>query len=91
MGILGWIILGLLAGMIAKAIMPGDDPGGIFVTTLIGIVGAVVGGLIASAIGIGDLDEFFDIGTWLLAIGGSLLVLLAYRAFVGRRHPAARY
>jgi uncharacterized membrane protein YeaQ/YmgE (transglycosylase-associated protein family) len=91
MGILGWIILGLLAGAIAKAIMPGDDPGGIIVTTIIGIVGAIVGGLIASAVGIGDIDEFFDLGTWLLAIGGSLLVLLAYRAIVGRRDTAVRY
>jgi uncharacterized membrane protein YeaQ/YmgE (transglycosylase-associated protein family) len=92
MGILGWIILGLLAGAIAKAILPGDDPGGIIVTTIIGIVGAIVGGLIASAVGIGDIDEFFDLGTWLLAIGGSLLVLLAYRAFVGgRRDTAVRY
>jgi uncharacterized membrane protein YeaQ/YmgE (transglycosylase-associated protein family) len=92
MGILGWIILGLLAGAIAKAIMPGDDPGGIIVTTIIGIVGAIVGGLIASALNIGDIDEFFDLGTWLLAIGGSLLVLLAYRALVGgRRDTAVRY
>jgi uncharacterized membrane protein YeaQ/YmgE (transglycosylase-associated protein family) len=91
MGILGWIILGLLAGAIAKAIMPGDDPGGIIVTTIIGIVGAIIGGLIASAVGIGDIDEFFDLGTWLLAIGGSLLVLLAYRAIVGRRDTAVRY
>jgi uncharacterized membrane protein YeaQ/YmgE (transglycosylase-associated protein family) len=91
MGILGWIILGLLAGAIAKAIMPGDDPGGIIVTTIIGIVGAIIGGLIASALNIGDIDEFFDLGTWLLAIGGSLLVLLAYRAFVGRRDTAVRY
>jgi uncharacterized membrane protein YeaQ/YmgE (transglycosylase-associated protein family) len=91
MGILGWIILGLLAGAIAKAIMPGDDPGGIIVTTIIGIVGAIIGGLIASALNIGDIDEFFDLGTWLLAIGGALLVLLAYRAFVGRRDTAVRY
>lgn len=85
MGILGWIILGLLAGAIAKAILPGDDPGGIIVTTIIGIVGAILGGLIASALDIGDLDEFFDIGTWLIAIAGSLLLLLIYRAVVGRR------
>ena len=85
MGIIGWIILGLLAGAIAKAIMPGDDPGGIIVTTLIGIAGAVVGGLIASALDIGDLDEFFDIGTWLIAILGSLLLLALYRAIAGRR------
>jgi uncharacterized membrane protein YeaQ/YmgE (transglycosylase-associated protein family) len=85
MGIIGWIILGLLAGMIAKAIMPGDDPGGIIVTTIIGIVGAIVGGLIASALDIGDIDEFFDIGTWIIAILGSLLLLAIYRAVVGRR------
>jgi uncharacterized membrane protein YeaQ/YmgE (transglycosylase-associated protein family) len=75
MGIIGWIILGLLAGAIAKAIMPGDDPGGIIVTTIIGILGAILGGLIASALDIGDLDEFFDLGTWLIAILGSLLLL----------------
>jgi uncharacterized membrane protein YeaQ/YmgE (transglycosylase-associated protein family) len=85
MGIIGWIILGLLAGAIAKAILPGDDPGGIIVTTIIGIVGAIVGGLIASALNIGDLDEFFDIGTWIIAILGSLLLLVVYRAVVGRR------
>ena len=89
MGILGWIILGLLAGAIAKLIVPGDDPGGIIVTTLIGIVGAIVGGLIASALDIGDIDDFFDLGTWLIAIGGSVLLLLAYRAFTGRSGRAA--
>jgi len=83
MGIIAWIVLGFLAGAIAKLILPGDDPGGFIVTTLIGIAGALVGGFIASALGIGDLDEFFDIGTWLLAIGGSLLLLLAYRVFTG--------
>ena len=86
MGIIGWIVLGLVAGAIAKAIMPGDDPGGIFVTMLIGIAGAIVGGLIASALDVGDLDEFFDIGTWLIAIVGSLLLLAIYRAVVGRGH-----
>ncbi len=83
MGIIGWIVLGLLAGAIAKLIMPGEDPGGIIVTMLIGIAGAIVGGLIASALDIGDLDEFFDIGTWLIAIGGSLLLLAIYRMIVG--------
>lgn len=83
MGIIGWILLGLLAGAIAKLILPGDDPGGIIVTTLIGIAGALVGGFIASALGIGDLDEFFDIGTWLIAIGGALLLLIVYRMFTG--------
>ena len=83
MGIIGWILLGLLAGAIAKLILPGDDPGGLIVTTLIGIAGALVGGFIASALDIGDLDEFFDIGTWLIAIGGALLLLVIYRTFTG--------
>jgi len=92
MGIIGWIVLGLLAGAIAKLILPGEDPGGFIVTTLIGIAGALVGGFIASALGIGDLDEFFDIGTWLIAIGGSLLLLFLYRLFMGdgARHGAYR-
>jgi uncharacterized membrane protein YeaQ/YmgE (transglycosylase-associated protein family) len=90
MGILGWIVLGLLAGAIAKAIMPGDDPGGIIVTMLIGIVGAIVGGLIASALDIGQVDEFFDIGTWVIAILGALLLLGIYRVIAGRRAGAGR-
>ena len=85
MGILGFIILGLIAGAIAKAIMPGDDPGGIIVTILIGIAGAVVGGLIASALNVGELGSFFDIGTWIIAILGALLLLALYRVIAGRR------
>jgi uncharacterized membrane protein YeaQ/YmgE (transglycosylase-associated protein family) len=93
LGIIGWVLLGLLAGAIAKAILPGDDPGGIIVTILIGIAGALVGGLIASALDIGELDDFFDLGTWLIAIAGSLLLLLIYRAITGRRTatPPRRY
>ena len=85
MGIIGWIILGLLAGAIAKALLPGDDPGGIIVTMLIGIAGAIVGGFVASALNIGDLGDFFDIGTWLIAILGSLLLLIGYRAITRGR------
>lgn len=86
MGILGWIILGLLAGVIAKAILPGDDPGGIIVTAIIGIVGALLGGLIARALGLGDpIDEFFDISTWIAAIVGAIVLLAIYRMVVGRR------
>ena len=85
MGIIGWIVLGLLAGAIAKLILPGDDPGGIIVTTLIGIAGALLGGFIASSLGVGDRREFFDLSTWLCAIGGSLVLLLVYRLFTGGR------
>jgi uncharacterized membrane protein YeaQ/YmgE (transglycosylase-associated protein family) len=85
MGIIGWIILGLLAGAIAKAILPGDDPGGIIITALIGIVGAVIGGLVAKALGFGDpIDEFFDWSTWIAAIIGAIVLLLIYRAIVAR-------
>ena len=90
MGIIGWILLGLVAGVIAKAIMPGDDPGGILGTIVIGILGAILGGFIASALNVGDLDSFFDIGTWLIAIGGALLLLFLYRAVVGRRGTGRR-
>jgi uncharacterized membrane protein YeaQ/YmgE (transglycosylase-associated protein family) len=86
MGILGWIVLGVLAGAIAKAVMPGRDPGGIVVTMLIGIVGAVLGGFLATQLfGVDAIDEFFDISTWLAAIVGALILLLIYRAVVGRR------
>jgi uncharacterized membrane protein YeaQ/YmgE (transglycosylase-associated protein family) len=86
MGIIGWIILGLLAGLIAKAILPGEDPGGIIITTLIGIAGALIGGFITKALGFGDpIDEFFDLSTWLGAIIGSIVLLLIYRALFGAR------
>ena len=85
MGIIAFIILGALAGAIAKALLPGDDPGGFIVTTIIGIVGALLGGLIAAAIfDAHPLDEFFDISTWLTAIVGSIVLLVIYRAVAGR-------
>jgi uncharacterized membrane protein YeaQ/YmgE (transglycosylase-associated protein family) len=86
MGIIAFIILGLLAGIIAKALIPGDDPGGFIITTIIGVVGALLGGFLAAAIFGGDpLDEFFDISTWITAIIGSIILLLIYRAVTGRR------
>jgi uncharacterized membrane protein YeaQ/YmgE (transglycosylase-associated protein family) len=85
-GILGWIILGLVAGAIAKAILPGDDPGGIIVTMIIGVVGALLGGFLAQAIfSVDTLDNFFDLSTWLTAIVGSIILLLLYRMVAGRR------
>ena len=77
MGIIGWVILGLCAGAIARLILPGDrGPGGCIGTTIVGILGALLGGFIASALDIGQIDEFFDLGTWLIAIGGSVLLLV---------------
>jgi uncharacterized membrane protein YeaQ/YmgE (transglycosylase-associated protein family) len=85
MGILGWIVLGLIAGAIAKLIMPGDDPGGIIVTMLLGIVGAVIGGFLGSRIfGIG-LQTFWNLQTWIVAIIGALILLIIYRLIAGRR------
>ena len=78
MGILGWIILGLIAGAIAKAVHRGNEPGGILGTLVVGVLGAVVGGLIASAVGIGGIGSFFSVGTWLIAVGGALLLLVIY-------------
>ena len=78
MGILGWIVLGLIAGAIAKAILPGRQGGGWIITLILGVVGALLGGFIGSALfGVG-LEEFWSIQTWLLAIGGAILVLLIY-------------
>ena len=81
MGIIAWVLLGLLAGAIARALVPGPSgPRGCIGTTAIGIVGALVGGLIASALDLGKIKHFFDLETWLIAIGGSVLLLLIIRS-----------
>jgi uncharacterized membrane protein YeaQ/YmgE (transglycosylase-associated protein family) len=85
MGILAWIILGLIAGAIAKAIMPGRDPGGFIVTALIGIVGAVIGGFLGNMLfGIGGVSGV-DLRSILISVVGALLLLWIYRMAVGRR------
>jgi uncharacterized membrane protein YeaQ/YmgE (transglycosylase-associated protein family) len=88
MGIIGWIVLGALAGIIAKALLPGDDPGGFIVTPVIGIAGALLGGFLASALfNSHPLDNFFDISTWLTAIIGAVALLVVYRVVMGgKRH-----
>ena len=91
MGIIAFLVLGLLAGGIAKAIMPGEDPGGIIVTAIIGVVGALLGGFLATALfDAHPLDDFFDISTWVTAIVGSIILLAIYRVVAGNRgHTAA--
>jgi uncharacterized membrane protein YeaQ/YmgE (transglycosylase-associated protein family) len=90
MSIIGFILLGLLAGAIAKALLPGDQPGGVVVTALIGMAGALVGGLLASAAGLGGLEGFFDLQTWLVAIGGAILLLVVWGAATGRKRRDIR-
>ena len=84
MGIIAWIVLGLIAGALAKMLMPGDDPGGIIVTILLGIAGAIVGGFIAVALGISNGIDDFDIGSIVLAILGAMLLLFGYRLIAQR-------
>jgi uncharacterized membrane protein YeaQ/YmgE (transglycosylase-associated protein family) len=81
LGIVGWILFGLIVGVIAKLIMPGRDPGGIIVTMLLGIVGAVLGGFLGRALGFYGPQQAAG---WLMSIVGAVLVLMLYRVLVGR-------
>jgi len=85
MGIISWIVLGLIVGAIAKLIMPGRDGGGFILTALLGIVGGFVGGLIGKYIFHTSLGGFFELRTWILAIVGAVVVLGIYRLAVGNR------
>ena len=78
MGLITWILMGLIVGVLAKWIMPGEDPGGIFITILIGIAGAFLGGFIGSFIGLGSVTGF-NLVSLALAVGGALLLLFGYR------------
>ena len=78
MGILSWVLFGLIAGAVAKFLMPGPDPGGFIITTLLGIGGAVVGGYIGTFFGFGNAVGF-DVRSFLIAIGGAVLLLAGYR------------
>lgn len=78
MTFLGFLLLGLIAGAIAKALLPGTQGGGWFITLILGVVGALLGGWLGSVLFNRPLTEFFDLQTWLLAIGGSIVVLLIY-------------
>ncbi|MFF0424871.1 GlsB/YeaQ/YmgE family stress response membrane protein [Streptomyces sp. NPDC004520] len=84
MGVISWIILGLIAGAVAKLLLPGRDPGGLIVTTLIGIAGSFVGGwLSARFLDRPVANEFFDPATWGAAIAGSFVLLVGYRILFG--------
>ncbi|HWM15034.1 MAG TPA: GlsB/YeaQ/YmgE family stress response membrane protein [Microbacterium sp.] len=85
MGFLGFLLLGLIAGAIAKLILPGKQGGGWIITLLLGVVGALLGGWLGSVLFNAPLEDFFSIQTWLLAIGGSIVVLLIYGLIVNRK------
>jgi len=78
MGILTWILFGLVAGVIAKFLMPGRDPGGFIITIVLGILGAMVGGFIGTKLGFGDVSGF-NVRSMALAVGGACVLLLIYR------------
>lgn len=82
MGILSWIIFGLIAGILAKWIMPGKNDGGLIITIILGIVGAVVGGYISTFFGMGKVDAF-NFGSFIVAVIGALIILFVYRKIKG--------
>jgi uncharacterized membrane protein YeaQ/YmgE (transglycosylase-associated protein family) len=82
MGIIGWVLFGLVVGIVGKLLMPGRDPGGFIITILLGIGGALLGGFIGQSLG---LYQEGEPAGFLMAVVGSILLLLIYRLFVGRR------
>lgn len=83
MGILSWLVLGLIVGLLAKWIMPGPDPGGLLVTIALGVAGAFVGGFLGSLVGLGTVTGF-NLGSLALAVAGALLLLWGHRQLRGR-------
>jgi uncharacterized membrane protein YeaQ/YmgE (transglycosylase-associated protein family) len=83
MGILSWILIGLIVGALAKWLMPGPDPGGLVITTALGIVGALVGGAIASAVGLGGFTGF-NLSSLVVAVAGAMLLLFVHRKLRSR-------
>jgi uncharacterized membrane protein YeaQ/YmgE (transglycosylase-associated protein family) len=78
MGIVSWIVFGLIAGLLAKFVMPGDDGGGFIKTTLIGVAGAMIGGFLGTRLGFGDVTGF-NLRSFAIASAGAVLVLWLYR------------
>jgi uncharacterized membrane protein YeaQ/YmgE (transglycosylase-associated protein family) len=85
MNILGWILFGLVVGIVAKLLMPGRDPGGFIVTILLGIAGALVGGFAGQAFG---LYREGEAAGWIMSILGAIVLLALYRVIAGRKHIA---
>lgn len=85
MGFLAFLVLGLIAGAIARLILPGKQPGGFFVTLVLGVLGALLGGWLGGLIFGVDLNEFWSWSTWLFAVIGSIIVILIAQAIFGRR------
>jgi uncharacterized membrane protein YeaQ/YmgE (transglycosylase-associated protein family) len=84
MGILSWIVMGLIVGVLAKLIMPGKDPGGIIITIILGIIGAFLGGFLGSKLGLGAVTGF-NFRSILLAIAGALILLIVYHLIKKRQ------
>jgi len=84
LGLISWVLFGLVAGIVAKFLMPGKDPGGCIITSLIGIAGALLGGFIATALGFGGVAAW-DLRSFVIAVIGAILLLLIYRMVRGRR------
>ncbi|GAA1084691.1 MULTISPECIES: GlsB/YeaQ/YmgE family stress response membrane protein [Pseudonocardia] len=85
MGILGWVVVGLVAGALATLVMPGKDPGGILVTVILGILGGLLGGFVSSRLFGISTGAFFDLRTWIIALIGSIVLLVIDRLVIGRR------
>lgn len=86
MGIIAWIVLGLIVGLVAEKIVNGTEPHGLIVTTIIGIVGGVFGGWLAEKLfHVDNMKGFFNISTWLTALAGAVILLLLYHLIAGRR------
>jgi uncharacterized membrane protein YeaQ/YmgE (transglycosylase-associated protein family) len=86
MGIIAWIVLGLLAGLIARALMPGDDSFGLIRTLALGVAGALIGGFVAQLLGFEGLGTFFELRTWVIAVAGAFVLLAIVRFATGARH-----
>jgi uncharacterized membrane protein YeaQ/YmgE (transglycosylase-associated protein family) len=86
MGIIAWIILGLVAGVVAKMLVPGKDSEGLIITFVLGIAGALLGGFVATKVfHVSGIQGFFNLSTWICAIVGATVLLLAYNLITGRR------